>query len=146
MSVVIGDDTFNNDTTMISLFRKGLTILPVEIGNLVNLQKLWVRNNKLTSLPIEIGNLVNLKLLTLTKNQLTSLPVEILNIKNSLFLNETSYQINNISYDTEILIFNSLNKNLENLPLTLKTLYIHKRIDLTKHTIKLPFSCIIERY
>ena len=67
-------------------------------------------------------------------------------IGNKTFRNDTSYQINNISYDTEILIFRWLNKNLENLPLTLRNLYLYKDIDLTKHTIKLPFSCVIERY
>ena len=79
-------------------------------------------------------------------NKITSLPVEILNIIKILVINETSYQINNISYDTEILIFSNLNNDLENLPLTLKTLYLHKSIDLTEYTIKLPFSCVIERY
>ena len=123
-----------------------LTSLPVEIGNLVNLQYLYLYDNKLTSLPVEIGNLVNLQYLNLYYNQLTSLPVEILNIINALSINETSYQINNIPYDTEFLIFRQVNKDLENLPITLKTLYLHKSIDLTKHTIKLPFSCIIERY
>ena len=123
MSVVIGGITFNNDITIIDLSMKQLTSLPIEIGNLVNLQHLYLEYNKLTSLPVEI-----------------------LNIKLSLCLDETSYQINNISNDTEILIFSELNKNLENLPLTLKTLYLHKDIDLIKHTIKLPFSCVIERY
>ena len=123
MSVVIGNRTFNNDTTKIELYNQNLTSLPVEIGNLVNLQYLY-----------------------LEKNQLTMLPVEILHIKSSITIDETSYQINNISNDTEILIFRQLNKDLENLPITLKTLYLHKDIDLTKHTIKLPFSCVIERY
>ena len=112
----------------------------------MNLQSLILYNNQLTSLPVEIGYLVNLQYLELNNNQLTSLPVEILNIINALSINETSYQINNILYDTEFLIFGQLNKDLENLPLILKTLYLHKDIDLTKHTIKLPFSCVIERY
>jgi Leucine-rich repeat (LRR) protein len=59
MSVVIGDNTFNNDTTNIELAYMDLTSLPVEIGNLVNLLNLSLGNNQLTSLPIEIGNLVN---------------------------------------------------------------------------------------
>jgi hypothetical protein len=98
---------------------------------------------------------VNLQYIDLSHNKLTSLPVEILNIKaimldnlyhQAIMLDDTSYNINNISNDTEMLIFLNLNKNLENLPLTLKTLYLHKRIDLTKYTIKLPFSCVIERF
>jgi hypothetical protein len=35
---------------------------------------------------------------------------------------------------------------LENLPLTLKKIYLKNRIDITKYTIKLPFSCVIEKY
>ena len=84
MSVVIGDTTFNNDTTKINLYNRGLISLPVEIGNLVNLQSLHLSYNQLTSLPVEIGNLVNLEILYLDQNQLTSLPVEIgklLNLK-----------------------------------------------------------------
>ena len=146
MSVVIGGNPFNNDATQIDLYGMGLTSLPVEIGNLVNLQQLNLTTNQLTSLPVEIGKLVNLQSLILVNNKLTSLPVEILNIINTLYISNTSYKINNISYDTEFLIFRDLNKNLENLPLTLKTLYLYKGIDLTKHTIKLPFSCVIERY
>jgi Leucine-rich repeat (LRR) protein len=112
----------------------------------MNLKELCLSSNQLTSLPVEIGNLLNLEELNLVYNKLTILPVEIQNILNNLIIDDTSYQINNISYDTEILIFMNLNNNLENLPLTLKTLYLHKSIDLTKHTIKLPFSCVIERY
>jgi hypothetical protein len=63
-----------------------------------------------------------------------------------LYIDDTSYQINNISYDTDFLIFSYLTNNLENLPLILRKLYLHTDIDLTKHTIKLPFSCVIERY
>ena len=169
MSVVIGRRTFNNDTTKIDLYNMGLTSfpveignlvnsktlslyknqltsLPIEIGNLVNLQDLNLSHNQLTSLPVEIGNLVNLQELHLAWNQLTSLPVEILNFINILYLDNTSYRINNIPNNTEFLIFSNLNKNLDNLPIILKTLYLHKIIDLTKYTIKLPFSCVIERF
>ena len=69
MSVVIGGKTFNNDTTTVELRYMGLTSLPVEIGNLVNLQHLNLENNQLTSLPVEIGNLVNLQQLYLGINQ-----------------------------------------------------------------------------
>ena len=169
MSVVIGNRTFNNDTIFVKLSYNALRSIPIEIGNLLNLQHLYLENNQLTSLPVEIGNLVNLHTLYLSSNQLTilpieignlvnlkklwlsnnklkSLPTEILNIIKILVINDTSYQIYNIPNNTEFLIFNNLRNNLDNLPLTLKTLYLHKNIDLTKHTIKLPFSCVIERY
>ncbi len=49
------------------------------IGNLANLQKLYLSDNKLTALPPEIGQLVNLQILDLGDNQLTALPPEISN-------------------------------------------------------------------
>jgi len=90
--------------------------------------------------------LENLQNLHLDNNKLTSLPNEILNIMYSLTISDDSYIINNIPFDTEFLIFSNLNNNLDNLPIILKTLYLRKNIDLTKYTIKLPFSCVIERY
>jgi internalin A len=54
-----------------------LTSLPPEIGQLTNLQELYVEANQLSSLPSEIGQLTNLRLLWLHYNQLPSLPPEI---------------------------------------------------------------------
>ncbi len=51
--------------------------MALEIGNLSNLERLGLKNNKLRSLPEEIGNLKNLKILDLENNKLTSLPLEI---------------------------------------------------------------------
>ena len=103
-------------------------------------------NMDLDIFPIKITKKIKIRQLNLDNNQLTSLPVEIINILTKVFIDDTSYQINNISNDTEFLIFRQLNKNLENLPIILRKLYLHKDINLTKHTIKLPFSCVIERY
>jgi len=62
--------------------------IPKEIGNLTNLERLYLSNNSLTNLPKEIGNLKKLEWLYLDKNNLTSLPKEIGNLKNltQLFL------------------------------------------------------------
>jgi hypothetical protein len=54
-----------------------LTELPVEIGQLTNLQQLYLANNQLTELPPEIGQLTNLRILNLDRNLLTELPAEI---------------------------------------------------------------------
>jgi Leucine-rich repeat (LRR) protein len=59
-----------------------LSLLPAEIGNLINLKKLCLHNNKLSLLPAEIGNLINLQELYLINNQLTSLPAEFGNLIN----------------------------------------------------------------
>jgi Leucine-rich repeat (LRR) protein len=40
-------------TTILNLCYKNLTSLPTEIGNLINLQKLYLDNNQLTSLPAD---------------------------------------------------------------------------------------------
>ena len=73
-------------------------------------------NNKLSSLPTEIGNLINLQQLYLNHNQLNSLPTEILSIKNKIYMDQTSYQINNLDMECKILIFNQLDINISNLP------------------------------
>ncbi len=104
----------------LSLLNNHFSALPLEIGNLVNLSNLIIENNKLTNLPAEIVNLVNLEYLFLKNNQFRSLPVEILKIKEKILINETSYEINNLSLDTEILIFRKLKSELTNLPITLK--------------------------
>jgi len=121
-----------------------LTNLPVEIGNLTNLQYLNLQNNQLTKLPAEIGNLTNLKELFLSQNQLTNLPAEILKIKNSLRIDETSYEINNMNYDTKIIVFTNLIKQITNLPISLKKLWIKKKIDI--NLIKIPFGCEIKYF
>jgi internalin A len=69
-------------TTSLSLSQKGLTVLPLEIGELTYLTYLDLSQNQLTSLPPEISNLVNLTILTINRNQLTSLPPEIGNLVN----------------------------------------------------------------
>jgi len=54
-----------------------LTSLPTSIGSLTSLKVLYVWKNKLTSLPAEIGQLSSLKWLFLAHNQLTELPARI---------------------------------------------------------------------
>jgi len=70
--------------------------IPPEIGNLVNLKRLYLYDNQFTSLPPEIGNLVNLSELYLNGNQLTSLPPEIGNLENLWDLNLSGNQLASI--------------------------------------------------
>jgi Leucine-rich repeat (LRR) protein len=59
-----------------------ITILPDSIGNLINLQKLDLHNNQITILPDSIGNLINLRELELCHNKITILPHSIGNLIN----------------------------------------------------------------
>jgi internalin A len=63
--------------TELDLSSKGLTELPPQIGQLIQLQSLNLRYNKLPVLPSEIGQLTQLHSLDLRNNQLTVLPSEI---------------------------------------------------------------------
>jgi Leucine-rich repeat (LRR) protein len=126
-----------------------LTILPESIGNLINLQYLDLSYNRLKTIPKSIGELVNLKTLFLQYNQLNNLPTSILNIKKSLYIDVSTYEINNLSPDTEFLIFYLLDKELTNLPTGLKEIWIEKEEDKKEKkelNHKLPFGCVIKYY
>ncbi|ATZ80669.1 leucine rich repeat protein [Bodo saltans virus] len=60
----------------------GLTKIPTEIGQLVNLKYFRCANNEITKIPKEIGQLVNLKYLNCTSNQITEIPKEICQLVN----------------------------------------------------------------
>ena len=67
------------------LFNNQLTgEIPAELGSLTNLEQLWLYNNQLTGeIPAELGSLTNLKLLYLYNNQLTGeIPAELGNLTN----------------------------------------------------------------
>ncbi|NCW90370.1 MAG: leucine-rich repeat domain-containing protein, partial [Rhodocyclales bacterium] len=59
-----------------------LVNIPAEIGQLTNLRDLRLHNNHLTTLPIEIGQLTNLLMLLLLNNNLTTLPVGVTQLTN----------------------------------------------------------------
>jgi Leucine-rich repeat (LRR) protein len=121
-----------------------LESLPDSIGNLINLKCLWLSNNKLSSLPDSIGNLINLQLLDLPYNKFSGLPTSILKIKQALNINVISYQINNLNMEAQILIFSYLNNKLENLPVSLREIWIKNGNPNIEH--KLPFNCELKYY
>ena len=79
--------------TEVNFLNKNLTTLPPEIGNLKNLEVLYLIGNKLKTLPPEIGNLTKLEVLNLNRNKLTTLPPEIGNLTNLKGLNLSSNQL-----------------------------------------------------
>ena len=121
-----------------------INILPDSFGNLINLQKINLDNNQITILPDSIGNLINLRDLYLTYNKIMILPNEILKIKKALIIDETSYEINNLNIESKILIFSNLKIKLTNLPVSLKEIWISKGLEVIN--IKLPFGCEIKYY
>ena len=62
--------------------------IPPELGNLANLQFLWLNNNQLNGpIPAELGNLSNLLYLVLNNNQLSGpIPAELGNLTNLIAL------------------------------------------------------------
>jgi internalin A len=70
----------------LDLSNRGITELPKEIGQLVNLQELNLSYNKLSTLPEQIGQLVELQHLDLSGNKLTMLPEEIGQLVNLRYL------------------------------------------------------------
>ncbi|MEH2468140.1 leucine-rich repeat domain-containing protein [Nostoc sp.] len=86
-----------DQVTELDLSGKGLTTLPLEIGQLTNLQFLDLNNNKLSSLPPEIVQLTNLQFLDLGSNQLRSLPPEIVQLTNLQSFNLYNNQLSSLA-------------------------------------------------
>jgi hypothetical protein len=72
------------------------------------------------------------------------LPTSILKIKQVLRIDHSSYQINNLNMEAEILIFLKLENKLENLPTSLREIWIEKQNPHIEH--KLPFNCELKYY
>ena len=73
----------NGCVTSLDLDNNGLTgTIPPELGNLADLERLWLGENQLTgAIPAELSNLASLEWLSLSFNQLTgSIPVELENL------------------------------------------------------------------
>nr|MDO8083447.1 leucine-rich repeat domain-containing protein [Candidatus Sigynarchaeum springense] len=80
----------------LGLHEQGLTSLPESIGNLVNLEKLYLSGNQLSSLPESIGQLKSLTWLSLSNNQLSSLPGTIGNLESLTVLDLSSNKISSL--------------------------------------------------
>jgi Leucine-rich repeat (LRR) protein len=134
------NDVVSLDTFLVKLFSLkklekltiryvGLTTLPKEIGNLVNLKILILDNNNLTSLPEEMDKLVNLGILNLDNNGLTTLPNVIFNLKNLTYLDLGYNKLTTLPEEIGKLVSLKL-LNLENNGLTTLPNAIGKLINL----------------
>ncbi|MBI9016248.1 MAG: leucine-rich repeat domain-containing protein [Phycisphaerae bacterium] len=84
----------DNKDAELRLEEKGLSKLPAEIGELAELQELYINFNMLSSLPPQIGKLTALKCLFVDGNYLTDLPREIGQLSN---LESLSFAMNRIT-------------------------------------------------
>ncbi len=75
-------EEYNDDDKITETVVNKISIIPKEIGNLINLEKLILNANAISALPPEIGNLNKLEVLALKDNHLTSLPDEFTNLTN----------------------------------------------------------------
>ncbi len=73
-NVVLQQTRILTHVTTIDLTSKGLTELPIEIGQLYNLRSLNLLNNSLVTLPEELLRLKKLSFLTLDQNPLKTVP------------------------------------------------------------------------
>ena len=74
----IPDEVFEKvDLTVLHLFGNQIDSISSRIGELKNLEELYIGKNNLKTLPKEIGQLKNLKILSLQYNVIDSLPNEI---------------------------------------------------------------------
>jgi hypothetical protein len=84
------------------LSSNNIKIIPPEIGLLVNLQQLDLRDNQISSIPSEIGLLTNLQQLNLSDNQIRSIPSEIGQLANLQYLflgcNQIRFSLYGYSY------------------------------------------------
>ena len=93
-----------------------LSRLPAEIGQLKNLRSLYLAYNQLRSLPAEISQLGNLQSLDLDDNQLSSLPAEVGELKNLQWLFFSGNQLSSLPAEVGQL------KNLQRLDLSFNRL------------------------
>lgn len=93
--------SIGNLTELQSLFlsNQSISSLPESIGQLANLKKLHLDNNRLTILPSTIGNLSNLSSLYLQNNRLNNLPASISKLTNLNTLNVSGNPLDITAFD-----------------------------------------------
>ena len=82
--------------TKLYLFDNQLTVLPKELSQLQNLMELHLSRTQLTALPKELGQLQKLTALNLSDNQLTALPKELGQLQNLTELDLSRNQLSQV--------------------------------------------------
>ena len=84
----------NGRVTTLALSDNQLTgSIPGELGNLSNLESLYLSFNQLNAIPAQLGNLSNLERLSLSFNQLSAIPAQLGNLSNLRSLSVSSNQL-----------------------------------------------------
>lgn len=124
----------------LKLNHNSITQIPKSIGLLKNLQSLVFEYNNLVELPNEISELDNLTDLYLRGNKIIKIPNSLAQMKclRKYHIPISSYAINELAPDLELLVIVGLQKELINLPYSLKKVMLFKS---KKTKIKLPFGC-----
>jgi len=112
----------------------GLKTLPARIGNLTNLQVLFLNDNQLTALPKALTNLTNLQTLSLANNQFTALPEALTNLTNLQTLDLDGNQLTTLPEAlgnlTNLRVLDLRNNQLTALPEALGNLTNLQELDL----------------
>jgi len=144
------DNLEEDNITKLDLTNKYLTILPKEIGKLIQLTELYLGMNSLHELPKEIGNLTKLTKLIVANNKLTIVPKEIGNLTQlthlSLSVNmlkELPLEICNMVQLTTLDIYHN---NLTILPLQITMLVNLQQFYYTGNMIENILNPILQRF
>jgi len=93
---VLIEEARQNRATELDLSLLGLTELPEDVGQLSQLQSLYLDSNQLSELPASIGQLSQLQRLDLSNNQLSELPASIGQLSQLLVLFLDSNQLSEL--------------------------------------------------
>ncbi|ORX83716.1 L domain-like protein [Anaeromyces robustus] len=124
--------------TSLYLLNDTISILPDNIGNLKNLKRLDIRNNKLKTIPSSIKNLSKLEYLNLSNNPITKLPEEIgdLTELRLIYLNNCKLEqlFSSITKLSNLQELEIKNNKLKSIPKELGNLKNLKRLDLNNNS------------
>lgn len=137
----IPDEVFENKSLkVLRLYGNQLDSIPARIGELENLEKLYLGRNRLTSLPKEIGNLKKLKLLSIQYNDIETLPEEIGGLESLEQLwvnqNELTYLPESIGKLKKLVVLKANFNWLDSLPPTIGNCSELQFIHLTRNNLK----------
>ncbi|MFN8490166.1 MAG: carboxypeptidase regulatory-like domain-containing protein [Caldilineaceae bacterium] len=109
-----------NHVVRLTLDDSGLLTLPVQVGDLVNLQLLSLARNPLKTIPDELGNLTNLQRLSLSQIGMTAAPKTLGRLHNLQWLDLSVNPITSIAPElgdlSNLTLLAMSQANLSNLP------------------------------